>query len=407
MTDTFYRDFEAKFRGDRSIIVERLKVYEPFLTPLALQPGEAFCLDLGCGRGEWLEILSEAGLSARGVDLDEGMLAVARARGLDVEKMDAVTALRATPDGSLAVVSAFHLIEHMSFDIVLDILTEARRALRPGGIIILETPNPENPLVSLVNFHLDPTHIRPLPPALTSFAAEHVGFFRKVILRLQGTTPHIEKASQLYSLFTDVSLDYAVVAQMEGPRANDLDQAFSLQLGMDLHSGVRRFDEAHNAQILNINEVLEDQKKEIKASIVLVNNLSNEVLALRNQLVTLISTFERSWIERRFFRPSTGRPTRTLRRLLFHKSGKPRGIFRNWVLKPDGRPRRAFRQWMTGPDYLALPWPASRRMNPELEPEENIVGFDPHRPRPAGLPADMMTIEELVAKTDRSSADGR
>jgi O-antigen chain-terminating methyltransferase len=335
------------------------------------------------------------------------MLDVARDRGLNVEKMDAVTALRATPNGLLAVVSAFHLIEHLSFDIVLEILAEARRALRPGGIIILETPNPENPIVSLVNFHLDPTHIRPLPPALTSFAAEHVGFSRKVTLRLQGTTPQIEKASELYSLLTDISLDYAVVAQVEGPRADDLDQAFSLQLGMDLHSSVRRFDEVHKAQILNVNKLLEDQKKEIKASIVLVNNLSDEILAMRNQLGTLSATIERSWIERLFFHPSNGRPTSTLRRLLFHKSGKPRGIFRKWVLKPDGRPRRAFRQWMTGPDYLAHPWPVSRRMDAEFEPEENLVGFDPHRPRPAGLPADMMTIEELVAKTGRSSDDGR
>lgn len=407
MTDTFYRDFEDQFRGDRSIIIERLQVYEPFLTPLALQPGEAVGLDLGCGRGEWLEILSDAGLSARGVDLDEGMLTVARNRGLAVEKMDAVTALRATPNGTLAVVSAFHLIEHLSFDMVLEILAEARRALRPGGIIILETPNPENPLVSLVNFHLDPTHIRPLPPALTNFAVEHVGFSRMVTLRLQGKTSQVQTASELYSLLTDISYDYAVVAQVEGPRANDLDQAFSLQLGMDLHSGIRRFDEAHKAQILNVIKLIEDQKKDIKASGVHVSNLSSEVLALRNDLATLSATFERSWIERLFFRASTGRPTRILRRVLFHKSGKPRGVFRKWILKPDGRPRRAFRQWMNGPDYLARPWPVSQRIHAVLEPEERIIGYDPHRPRPADLRADMMTIEELVAKSERSSNDGR
>lgn len=352
MTDTFYVDFEAQFRGDRSIIIERLQVYEPFLTPLALQPGEAIGLDLGCGRGEWLEILSDAGLSARGVDLDEGMLTVARNRGLAVEKMDAVTALRATPNGTLAVVSAFQLIEHLSFDMVREILAEARRALRPGGIIILETPNPENPLVSLVNFHLDPTHIRPLPPALTNFAVEHVGFSRMVTLRLQGQTSQVQTASELYSLLTDISYDYAVVAQVEGPRANDLDQAFSLQLGMDLHSGIRRFDDANKAQILNVIKLIEDQKKEITA--------------LRNDFATLSATFERSWIERLFFRASTGRPTRILRRVLFHKSGKPRGVFRKWILKPDGRPRRAFRQWMNGPEYRVLSWPTSQNKNSEI-----------------------------------------
>ena len=395
MTDTFYRDFEAQFRGNRSIIIERLRVYEPFIAPLALQSGDAVAIDLGCGRGEWLEILSHAGFSARGVDLDEGMLAVAREKRLAVEQMDALTALRAIPSGALAVVSAFHLIEHLSFDVVLEILIEARRTLRPGGIIILETPNPENPIVSLVNFHLDPTHVRPLPPALTSFAAEHVGFYRTVTLRLQGANPRVETASELYSLLTDISLDYAVIAQVEGPRANDLDQAFSLRLGMDIHSGVRRFDEANKVHIRNVNKLLLDQQK-ITAT---------WERSLDQQKIT--ATWERSWIERLFFRPSNGRPIQAIRLLLFHKSGKPRGIFRKWVLKPDGRPRHAFKQWMNGTDYLALPWPVNQRMDVALEPEESIIAFDPHRPRSTGLPDNMMTLEELVAKADHSSSDGR
>jgi O-antigen chain-terminating methyltransferase len=282
---------------------------------------------------------------------------------------------------------------------VLDIMVQARRALRPGGIIILETPNPENPLVSLVNFHLDPTHIRPLPPALTNFAAEHAGFSRTVTLRLQGQIPQIATAGELYSLFSDISMDYGVVAQVEGPRANDLDHGFSLQLGMDLQSGLRRFDETHKAQILKINKCIENNKNAISA-------LHKELSNLSATLSNLNATFERSWIERPFFRSSTGRPTHVLRRLLFHKNGKPRGVFRQWVIKPDGRPRRAFRQWMTGPDYLERPWPVSQRMDAALEPEEQIVGFDPYRARPVGLPADIMTIEELVTVAERSSNDG-
>lgn len=407
MTDTFYRDFEAKFRGDRSIIIERLLVYKPFLTPLALQPGQAAGLDLGCGRGEWLEVMAAAGLSARGVDLDEGMLAVARDKGLAVEKVDALSALRAVPDGTLAVVSAFHLIEHLAFDIVLEILSEARRALRPGGILILETPNPENPLVGLLNFHLDPTHIRPLPPALTSFAAEHAGFCRTVTLRLQGEVPQPETAGELYSLLTDISLDYAVVAQVEGSNANDLDQVFSLKLGMDLHSGIRRFDEAKKVQNLKLYKMLEDQKKVITTSGLPDVNLSNEISALRNEIASIRETFDRNWIERLLFRPRDGRPTRALRRMLFHKSGKPRGVFRKFVLNPNGHPRRAFRQWMTGIDYLRRPWPASQKMNTALEPEEPVIGFDPYHPRSPSLRGDVVTIEELIMKASNYSTNGR
>jgi glycosyltransferase involved in cell wall biosynthesis len=209
--------------------------------------------------------LAEAGFEARGIDLDEGMLDVAREKALSVENMDALTALRAVPDQTLAVISAFHLIEHVPFEMVRDIALEAHRVLRPGGIMILETPNPENLVVGLVNFHLDATHNRPLPPALTSFVTEHAGFARNVILRLQGATPQSETATNLTSLLTDISLDYAVVAQVEGPQAGDLDDAFALQLGMDLYSGVSRFDEASHARIATLtdkasalHEIIED-----------------------------------------------------------------------------------------------------------------------------------------------------
>ena len=421
MIDTFYRDFEARFRGDLSVIKERLRVYESFLVPLAAQEGSHEALDLGCGRGEWLEILAEAGFEARGIDLDEGMLGVAREKGLSVENMGALAALRAVPDQTLTVVSAFHLIEHLPFDMVREIAAEARRALRPGGIMILETPNPENLVVGLVNFHLDATHIRPLPPILTSFVADYTGFARNAILRLQGATPQAETAANLTSLLTDVSLDYAVVAQVEGPQADDLDSAFALQLGMDLHSGVRRFDEASGARISDIHKALSSQGKTLTRLTGLTSNmavhieqargLSDEVSALhreagalRSELTALRVWSERGVLERMVFHRQSGRPSRALRRLMFHKSGKPRGVFRKWVLKSDGQPCRPFRQWMESPDYMGLPWPASRHQEPAPDPEENSLVFDPHRPRPMGLPGHVMTIEELVAKANQPTA---
>lgn len=355
MTDTFYRDFEARFRGDPSLIRERLRVYQPFLSPLAAQKGDAQALDLGCGRGEWLEILEEAGLSARGVDIDKGMLDIAHQKGLAVEQMEALPALKALPDNTLALVSAFHLIEHLPFDDIRELVTEAHRVLRPGGLLILETPNPENPLVSLVNFHLDPTHLRPLPPGLTSFLTEHVGFERNVILRLQGSEPREETAAHLISLFTDVSLDYAVVAQVDGPEIGALDEAFSLRIGMDLIQGVYRFDRALS---------------EIHRALGNVPPLATEVSSLRGDIMQLQRAHtmtqvqpKRGALEKMLFRTTNGRPVRTLRRLLFHASGKPRGIFRRWVLNHDGSPRRQFQQWMASPEYLALHWPTSQRLN--------------------------------------------
>ena len=363
VSDTFYRDFEAKFRGDRSTISDRLRVYLPFVRPLV---AEGNALDLGCGRGEWLELLAEAGMNAHGVDLDNGMLGEARKRGLSVEKKDALEALRATPDGTLAIVSIFHLAEHLPFDVLRALFTEAARVLRPGGVLIAETPNPENLVVGLINFHLDATHVRPIPPILMSFLADYSGFARNTTLRLQGKTPCSETAGDLMSLLTDVSLDYAIVAQTKGTEMGALDEAFALELGTNLIDGVARFDRS-GMQQRQFTEGLQDRIKGLESDFKAWHHKTEAFQANASYRL------DRSFIERLFFRAS-GRPVRALRRVLFHSSGKPRGIFRKWVLDQQREPRRAFAHWMASKEYISLPWPASRcaPLQPLLEPTEKI-----------------------------------
>ncbi|PRY92817.1 O-antigen chain-terminating methyltransferase [Hasllibacter halocynthiae] len=386
--DMFYRDFEARFRGDRATILTRLEVYRPFIAPLA-ERGDARALDLGCGRGEWLELLGRWGVEARGVDLDAGMLTEAKERGLSVAREDAVQALRAVPDRDLAIVSAFHLAEHLPFDVLRALVAEALRALRPGGLLILETPNPENLQVGLVNFHLDATHVRPLPPVLTGFLVEHAGFTRHAVLRLQGQAPTAETRDKLMALLTEVSLDYAVVAQKEGEEMDRLDPAFEQEIGLSLVDAVVRIDGARDerharsranaatlanriagetsrlrAEIEALHARLAEREAGDEAHQVQFAEWQAETAALRASLSPEIAEIRylvsRSWTERLLFR-RCGRPIKALRRLLFHTSGKPRGIFRRWVVDKDRNPRPAFRRWMESPRYLALRWPASRQ----------------------------------------------
>lgn len=237
--DAFYRAFEDRFRGSRALILGRLRAaYQPFIGSLAAQPGVR-ALDLGCGRGEWLEILGEAGIAARGVDLDDGMLEAARAIGLDVERRDALDALRAEANDALALVSGFHIAEHLSFAVLLAVMTEARRVLRPGGLLILETPNPENLVVGTANFHLDPTHVAPIPPDRMTFMAEFAGFRKSVILRLNGPEPG---GPLLLNVFTDISVDYGLVAQVGG--GAELDDLFARHVGTNLPAALQTFDRA-------------------------------------------------------------------------------------------------------------------------------------------------------------------
>ena len=216
MSDNFYRAFEDRYRGSRELITARLTAYQPFYAALAaLYPGGKV-LDLGCGRGEWLELLDQQGFDTFGVDLDDGMLAACRERGLHVELTDALSALRATPEASVAMVSAFHLVEHIPFDAVQDLIREARRVLLPGGLLVMETPNPENLVVGASSFYMDPSHLRPIPPLLLDFVVGFAGFARQKILRLQEAEElRGARPIALIDVLDGVSPDYAVIGQKE------------------------------------------------------------------------------------------------------------------------------------------------------------------------------------------------
>ncbi|RUU12631.1 SAM-dependent methyltransferase, partial [Mesorhizobium sp. USDA-HM6] len=163
--DDLYKAFEDRFRGSKELVKERLQVYQPLLAQVPRQAeGPTLAIDLGCGRGEWLEILTEAGLEALGVDTNAGMAQEATENGLKIELQDALEHLGGRPDNSVAVISAFHMVEHVPTDYLIGLLEECQRVLTDDGLLILETPNPENISVGTNTFHLDPTHKSPLPP---------------------------------------------------------------------------------------------------------------------------------------------------------------------------------------------------------------------------------------------------
>lgn len=121
-------------------------------------------------------MLKQEGLVGRGVDLNDVFLAQCRARGLDVVESDALAYLRELPDASLGAITSMHLVEHLPMDVLIKLIDESARVLRPGGVIALETPNPENLLVGSHFFYMDPTHRNPLPPALLHWLVEARGF---------------------------------------------------------------------------------------------------------------------------------------------------------------------------------------------------------------------------------------
>ena len=243
--DRFYLEFEAAFRGNRAEILKRLEVYFDFLKPLLAISSSRKALDLGCGRGEWLELLGTLGFAAHGVDLDAGMLEDCFARGLSAEQGDAIAYLKAQPDNSIAVVSGFHIAEHLPFPVLQELIEHALRVLEPAGLLILETPNPENLRVGSMTFHMDPTHNKPLPPGLLSFLARHYGFERAQVLRLQESAAlRAAPTASLVDVFQGVSPDYAVVAQKHADLSamTHFDSAFAADRGLTLETLSERFE---------------------------------------------------------------------------------------------------------------------------------------------------------------------
>ena len=229
--DALYCAFEEQFRGSREEVARRLAVYLPVLEQAGVREAESPVLDLGCGRGDWLELLGQHDYAARGVDLNEEFVVHGQQRGMDVVHADAVEYLSSQPEGSCAAVTSFHVVEHLAPGRLVDLLAQTHRVLRPGGIFILETPNPENHVVGACTFYLDPSHVAPLPPELLQFLTEQAGFATTWVARVNSDTmgipleyvprdaPHslqMNAAIHLLNQARYTAPDYAIIAQKDG-----------------------------------------------------------------------------------------------------------------------------------------------------------------------------------------------
>lgn len=171
----FYADFADHFRSDSETVKSELRPYLAILKESEITSG---ILDVGCGRGEWLELLEDAGLDATGIESNSVLAAAVRNKHLKVIEADALEYLRGIAHESVNAVTAFHLVEHLEFSQLVELLDETRRILRPGGLLILETPNPKNLVVGACNFYSDPSHRQPLFPETLQFLLERLGFNR-------------------------------------------------------------------------------------------------------------------------------------------------------------------------------------------------------------------------------------
>jgi O-antigen chain-terminating methyltransferase len=172
--DALYISLEDHFRGDKTTVQKRQMDYLPYISGIV---SEQFPLiDLGCGRGEWLQVLKDNHLAARGIDSNTACVAECTENGLTASLGELLDTLSQLPDDSCGSITMFQVLEHLPFDVVVNVLREARRVLVPGGVFIGEVPNSETLRVGASTFWIDPTHQRPLFPAVLAFLASSVGF---------------------------------------------------------------------------------------------------------------------------------------------------------------------------------------------------------------------------------------
>lgn len=191
-----YVGFEDRFRGSEDEIRRRLADYVPYFK------GASDVLDVGCGRGEFLDLLKQAGVTARGLDINPEMVEVCRARGLDASAGDALAYLNSLADESLGGLLAIQVVEHLEPSYLQRFLQAAFYKLRPGATLLLETINPACWVAFFESYIRDLTHVRPIHPETLQYLLHASGFstvdvvYRAPIAeeaRLQKVTPSVER----------------------------------------------------------------------------------------------------------------------------------------------------------------------------------------------------------------------
>ncbi|MFH7882693.1 MAG: class I SAM-dependent methyltransferase [Candidatus Aenigmatarchaeota archaeon] len=208
--ENFYLFFENKHRGSEQLIRKRLEFYEALLKCYREFSENPVSLDIGSGRGEFLEEFTKNQFNAVGIEINDNFIDIARKKGLTVIKEDALSFISRESDNKYDVISMIHVIEHLNFEYVFKLFKEVFRILKPGGCFILETPYTKNIVLGTYNFWLDPTHIRPVNVDLVRALGEYIGFSYFEYFPLQSI--ELERINQItlkhvfYAASPDISM---------------------------------------------------------------------------------------------------------------------------------------------------------------------------------------------------------
>ncbi|WP_413683481.1 class I SAM-dependent methyltransferase [Prochlorococcus sp. MIT 1011] len=287
MDSDFYLEFENNFRGSREQIMQVHSNYDGLLDYILNIDKNPSLLDIGSGRGEWIQKCNEIGFNSIGIELDPKMVNHSRKLNLNIKQGDALFLLDKFSENSFSIVSAFHVIEHMNHSNIKELIKKSRRILKSDGLLILETPSIDNLLVATKSFHIDPTHINPIHPDLLAFMIKRSGFTKLKYYFINGGPLQNSDHDKLTRVFNGVAQDLVLIAS----KSNILDNAIfndSNLLKRDMRLGITTLDAA-----IDFDNYSSNRYAHYDEAIFLMRK---RILELERQVQKLITLHENSYL---------------------------------------------------------------------------------------------------------------
>mgnify|MGYP001186679426 CR=1 FL=1 len=301
MDSNYYLEFENKFRGEREKIFNLFRSYEPLIDIVIANDSSPSLLDIGCGRGEWLELCKTKFEESIGIESDYSMLKMCLDNGLNVIDGDAVEKISEFESASISVITIFHLIEHLEYNQLRRLIYECQRVLKDDGVLIMETPSIDNLIVSTKLFYIDPTHINPINPDFISFHLEKAGFSFIKNFYINGGPLQDADPLKITRILNGVSQDLCIIALKSEDTFNKLFKD-NIEWQKYLNVGLTTFQAAIDydtkMQLLTKKyDKVNHEKASFKEEILF---LKEEIILLKSQLKYFLYLLK---ILKFFFRP--------------------------------------------------------------------------------------------------------
>ncbi len=278
MKSDYYLKFENKFRGNRESIIDGFSIYDSLIDSLIDKNLLIKSLDIGCGRGEWLEKWSAKIPDAIGIENDDYMIKTCQEKGLNVIQGDAINILKTLPIGSVSLITIFHVVEHLSYDKLIELISLCYQVLNDRGVLLIETPSIDNLVVSSKSFFLDPTHINHINPDGLAFAIENIGFDAVKTYYIHGGPLKNDEHLKLTRILNGVAQDVMFLATKKAQTSDIIFRDFNVWES--------KLELAPTTLEAAVDYDLEYQKR-AKDNLQTINSLNIELINLKNEITFL------------------------------------------------------------------------------------------------------------------------